>query len=84
MIVSRRGAGSKSIPLKAIRGVEFKKGGLKIGYIRFDTGASLGQQGVLTNKTQLLLRDPNTVAFQWRRNADFEQLAEKVNAAIYA
>lgn len=80
--ISRRGAGTKTVPLAAIQGVEFKPGGLTVGYLRIDTGTGIGQKGVLTNKNQLLLRDPNTVTFQWRRNKDMQSFADAVNAAL--
>lgn len=83
VVVKRKGAGEQRIPVRAIRSVEYKKGGLTQGYIRFDTGGGALQTSVMKNKSRALLEDPSTVVFQKWRNKDFEELANAITNAIY-
>lgn len=84
VIISRKGAGSKTVPVSAIQSVEYKPSGLMVGYVRFDVAGSQLDAGKIRNKTQGLLRDANTVTFHRGANADFQALVDEVNAALYA
>lgn len=80
--IERKGAGRTRLPLDAIKSVEFKKGGLLVGYVKFHTGADVDGRKV-RNKTQALLQDPHAVTLQWTSNKDMEELVEKIEAALY-
>ena len=80
--IERMGAGRTRLPLSAIKSVEYKKGGLMVGYVKFHTGADVDGRKV-RNKTQALLQDPHAVTHQWTSNKQMEELVAAVEAALY-
>ncbi|WNM72812.1 hypothetical protein SEA_REDFOX_25 [Arthrobacter phage RedFox] len=80
--IQRTGAGRTRLPLEAIKSVEFKKGGLTVGYVKFHTGADVDNRKV-RNKTQALLQDPHAVTLQWTSNKAMAELVEQIEAALY-
>ncbi|WAB09135.1 hypothetical protein SEA_EESA_25 [Arthrobacter phage Eesa] len=80
--IERKGAGRTSLPVSAIKSVEFKKGGLLVGYVKFHTGADVDNRKV-RNKTQALLQDPHAVTLQWTSNKPMETLVAAVEAAMH-
>ncbi|QGZ16917.1 hypothetical protein SEA_LITTLETOKYO_25 [Arthrobacter phage LittleTokyo] len=81
--IDRKGAGMVALPVQAIKSVEYKKGGLTVGYLKLHTGAALDNRKT-RNKTQALLTDPHAVTLQWTSNKQFEPLVEALQAAISA
>ncbi|WPM94276.1 hypothetical protein VB1_CDS0027 [Arthrobacter phage Marchesin] len=80
--IDRKGAGRTRLPLASIKSVEFKKGGLLVGYVKFHTGADIDNRKA-RNKAQALLQDPHALTLQWTSNKDMEALVEEVEAALY-
>ncbi|AYN56843.1 hypothetical protein PBI_ANDREW_27 [Arthrobacter phage Andrew] len=81
--IQRTGAGRTRLPLDSIKSVEFKKGGLLVGYVKFHTGADVDGRKV-RNKSQALLQDPHAVTLQWTSNKAMAELVEQIEAALYA
>lgn len=80
--IERKGAGRVRLPLESIKSVEFKKGGLLVGYVKFHTGADVDARKV-RNKTQALLQDPHAVTLQWTSNKAMAEFVEAVETALY-
>ena len=80
--IERKGAGRTRLPLDAIKSVEYKKGGLMVGYVKFHTGADADGRKI-RNKTQALLQDPHAVTHQWTSNAAMAELVQEIEAALY-
>ncbi len=83
VLLQRKGAGRVSLPVASINSVEFKRGGLTVGYVKFHTGAVVDNRKV-RNKTQALLLDPHAVTLQFTSNKAFEVLVSEVEAAVFA
>ncbi|AYN58782.1 hypothetical protein PBI_POLKA_25 [Arthrobacter phage Polka] len=79
--IERKGAGRTRLQLDAIKSVEFKKGGLLVGYVKFHTGADVDNRKV-RNKAQALLQDPHAVTLQWTSNKPMAELVEQIEAAL--
>ncbi|QOI67670.1 hypothetical protein SEA_ORCANUS_25 [Arthrobacter phage Orcanus] len=80
--IERKGAGRTSLPVSAIQSVEFKKGGLLVGYVKFHTGAAIDNRKT-RNKAEALMRDPHAVTLQWTSNKAMAELVEAVEAAMH-
>lgn len=85
VIIKTKGA-SKTIPLSAISGVEFKKAGMMAGYIRLSVPGSADVKGsgsLSTNKNYQVQQDPNAIQFSRSKlNAEFEAVADAINRAL--
>lgn len=70
--------GDKSIPIKMISSIQFKKGGLMAnGYIQFATGAGESRGGIYD-----ALKDENSVVFYMGSNDEFENFKDLVEDRI--
>lgn len=83
VFIQRKLAGTVSLPVASIASVEFKRGGLLVGYVKFHTGAAVDGRKV-RNKSEALLRDPHAVTLQWTHNKAFDVLVGAVQAAVFA
>lgn len=81
--ITRKGAGMVALPVQAVTSIEYKPGGLTVGYLKLHTGAALDNRKA-SNKTQALLRDPHAVTLQWTSNKQFAPLVEALQAAVSA
>ncbi|QGH74512.1 hypothetical protein HYQ03_gp25 [Arthrobacter phage Kuleana] len=81
--IERKGAGRTRLPLSAIKSVEYKKGGLLVGYVKFHTGADIDNRKT-RNKAEALMRDPHAVTHQWTSNKAMGELVDQIEAALYA
>lgn len=82
-VVIKTKGGSKTIPLTAVQGAEFKKAGMTAGYIRLSVAGS-ADVGLRTKmKNEALAKDPNAVLFsRSSKNAEFEAVADAINQAL--
>jgi hypothetical protein len=70
--------GDKSIPIKMISSIQFKKGGLIAnGYIQFATGAGESRGGIHD-----AVKDENSVVFWMGANEEFEEFKDLVQEQI--
>ena len=70
--------GEKSIPIKMISSIQFKKGGvIANGYIQFATGAGESRGGIHD-----ALKDENSVVFWIGSNEEFEEFRDIVQEGI--
>jgi hypothetical protein len=70
--------GDKSIPIKMISSIQFKKGGvIANGYIQFATGAGESRGGISD-----ALKDENSVVFWMGANEEFEAFRDLVQKRI--
>lgn len=74
--------GEKTIPLASVTGVEFKAGGLTVGYLQVSQSGHSPKTG--RNKTEQLLQDENTVTFYSKQNDQARAVADEINAALLA
>jgi len=74
--------GEKTIPLASVTGVEFKAGGLTVGYLQVSQSGHSPKTG--RNKTETLLQDENTVTFYSKQNDAARAVADEINAALLA
>lgn len=84
-VVIKTKGGSKTVPLDKIQGVEFKKAGLMAGYIRVSVAGSAETQGFgkIRSKTEQVQHDVNAIQFsRASKNAEFEAVADAINAAL--
>lgn len=82
-VVIKTKGGSKTIPLAGIQGVEFKKAGMTAGYIRLSVAGSVDTSVRTKMKNEQLSKDPNAILFsKSSRNAEFESVADAINAAL--
>lgn len=80
-VVVKTKGGSKTVPLDRIQGVEFKRAGLMAGYLRISVAGA--QEVQSRNRTQQLQRDTDAVQFsRASKNAEFEAVADAINAAL--
>ena len=83
VFIQRKLAGVVSLPVSSISSVEFKPGGLTVGYVKFHTGAAIDGRKI-RNKSEALIRDPHAVTLQWTHNKAFEPLVAAVREAVNA
>ena len=83
VFIQRKLAGTVSLPASSIASVEFKPGGMLVGYVKFHTGAAIDGRKT-RNKSEALLRDPHAVTLQWTHNKAFEPLVAAVQEALNA
>lgn len=70
--------GDKSIPIKMISSIQFKRGGLLAnGYIQFATGAGESRGGIYD-----AVKDENSVVFSMGFNDEFEEFKDIVQERI--
>ena len=70
--------GDKSIPIKMISSIQFKKGGvIANGYIQFATGAGESRGGIHD-----AVKDENSVVFWMGSNEEFEEFRDIVQKQI--
>lgn len=81
VFIQRKLAGTVSLPVASIASVEFKPGGMLVGYVKFHTGAAIDGRNA-RNKSEALLRDPHAVTLQWTHNKAFEPLVAEIRKAI--
>jgi hypothetical protein len=77
--------GEKQIPLASISAVQFKPAGRMVnGYIQFTVGGGIERRSGFGKQTVDAGRDENSVVFNYRQRAEFEQLRDAVQAALAA
>lgn len=86
-VVVRSKGSARTVPLERVQGVEFKKSGMGAGYLRVIAAGqeqpTVGMFGKVRNRNQQLLADTSTVVFsRWGKNAEFEAVADAINAAL--
>ncbi|MEY9980657.1 DUF4429 domain-containing protein [Lysinibacillus sp. RC79] len=72
--------GIKSIPLKSITAVQFKKPGLTNGYIQFAYGGSIETKG----GTVSAVKDENSIMFAKKELAQAQELVDLIEAKRHA
>lgn len=81
--LSPQGRGTKTIPLRHITAVQFKPAGmLSKGFIAFTIGGGDERRSRVGRQAFDTINDENAVAFGSKAKADFQALADAVNAAI--
>jgi hypothetical protein len=93
VVVTRRGmmpwmihgsSGHKSIPVRSITAVQYRRCGFYQGYLQLSVSGELENGGGRNHESSRLASDENTILFYWRGNQAFHDLAEEIRAAIRA
>lgn len=81
--LSPQGRGTKTIPLRQISAVQFKPASLLTrGFIAFTIGGGEERRSRTGRQAFDAITDENAVPFGGKAKADFQALADAVNAAI--
>ncbi|PPH99745.1 hypothetical protein C5C95_06270 [Rathayibacter sp. AY1B7] len=72
----------KQLPIAVVSSIQYKKGGLTVGYIQLTVPGDA--QKKFAGKTQTIQQDENAVTFYSKQNDEAKQFAEAVNEAIHA
>lgn len=77
-------SGHKSIPVRSITAVQYRRCGFYQGYLQLSVSGELENGGGRDHESSRLASDENTVLFYWRGNHAFHDLGEEIRAAIRA
>jgi hypothetical protein len=77
-------SGNKSIPVRSITAVQYRKCGFYQGYLQLSVSGELENGGGRDHESSRLASDENTILFYWKGNQPFQALTDDIRAAIRA